>query len=65
MIISDYQIMVLLDYSINYAASLANKDDVTQSDIDYARSITAVVHQIKYQQSKELKQANLKTGDEN
>lgn len=61
MIISDLQIIMLLDYAVNYAAELAKKENIDQATIDYARCINSVVHEIKYQQSNELKEVGIKT----
>lgn len=55
MIISDLQLIRLLEIASHYAISLIKDDSPKENDIDYAREINDLVIKIKFQQSDELK----------
>lgn len=55
MIVSDLQLVRLLDIASQYAMSLIQQEPLTDSLIGYAREIESLVVKIKYQQSDELK----------
>ena len=55
MIISDLQLIRLMDYASQYAMSLIKTEPLSEDTINYAREIEALVVKIKYQQSDELK----------
>lgn len=55
MIVSDLQLVRLLDIASFYAMSLIKGESIDENQVAHAREIDALVREIKYQQSDELK----------